>query len=264
MNLTSSILALASQNLSSTHLQDIGGYSYCQEFYGLFPKSRDCVKATGLLEKGTSEFSYAVHSGIGPHALPLTKRYGTCMIQVDLAGPRLPRTYDIIPDDIRALADVVLESCVAGPSKIGGFATSDLQVMSGWITAEETKLDRPFPTSTAFLTVTLTNVVPDWLSPGNYDPIMAFHFSSVVLAAIERAFTLREKVNLRQRAERLLRQGERMRPRGSRISWWERPSLGGKINGTSLEIGNGTAPIDLPGPLASGIDTATSKRRRRT
>ena len=66
------------------------------------------------------------------------------MIQIDLAGPRLPRTYDIIPDDIRHMADVVLNSCVTGPSKIGGFATSDLQVMNGWITAEETNLDRPF------------------------------------------------------------------------------------------------------------------------
>lgn len=76
MNLTSSLLALAGQNLSSTPLQDIGGYSYCQEFYGLFPKSRDCVKAIGLLEKGSTEVSFAVHSGIGPHALPLSKTYG--------------------------------------------------------------------------------------------------------------------------------------------------------------------------------------------
>lgn len=69
------------------------------------------------------------------------------MIQVDLAGPRLPQTYDVIPDDIRHLADVVLNSCVNGPFQVGGFATLDLQVMSGWITAEETKLDRPYRTS---------------------------------------------------------------------------------------------------------------------
>ncbi|KAL9132388.1 MAG: hypothetical protein Q9175_006438 [Cornicularia normoerica] len=262
MNLTSSLLALASQNFSSTSLQEIGGYSYCQEFYGLFPKSRDCVKAIGLLEKGTTEFSYAVHNGIGPHALPLSKKYGTCMVQIDLAGPRLPRTYDIIPDDVRHLADVVLNSCVTGPFEVGGFATSDLQVMSGWITAEETKLDRPFPTSTAFLTVTLTSVVPEWLSPGNYDPMMAFHFSQVAHAAIERAFTLRERIDLRRRAERLLRQGERMQPRGNRVPWWENPYLGAEVNGTNLETGNGTISIDLPEPLASGTDTATSKRRR--
>ncbi|CAF9930722.1 MAG: hypothetical protein ALECFALPRED_004714 [Alectoria fallacina] len=263
MNLTSSLLALAGQNLSSTPLQDIAGYSYCQQFYGLFPNSHDCAKATDLLEKGTAEFSYAVHSGIGPHSLPLSKKYGTCMVQVDVAGPRLPRTYDIIPDDIRYLADQVLNSCVNGPFDIGGFATSDLQVMDGWITAEETNLDRPFPTSTAFLTVTLTSVVPHWLSPGNYDPMMAFHFSSVALAAIERAFTLRERVDLRRRAERLLRQGERMQ-RGDRVPWWENSYLGKEVNGTSMETGNGTMSIDIPEPLATGADTATSKRRRRT
>lgn len=165
MNLTSSLLHLAGQNLSST-LQDIAGYSHCQEFYGLFPESRDCVKAIGFLEKGTSYVSYAVNSGIGPHALPLSKSFGqslsarflnlvqyakclsgTCMVQIDVAGPRLPQTFEAIPDDIRHMADQVLTSCVTGPFEIGGFATSDLQVMSGWITAEETKLDRPFRTS---------------------------------------------------------------------------------------------------------------------
>ncbi len=215
------------------------------------------------------------------------------MVQIDLAGPRLPQTYDIIPDDIRHMADEVLSSCVTGPFEVGGFATSDLQVMTGWITAEETKLDRPFrtsrstlhpsmyfvarrdfdprltlrpslATSTAFLTVTLTNVVPDWLSPGNYDPIMAYHLSQVALAAIERAFTLRERVDLRRRAERLLRQGQRMEPRGQRVPWWENPYRGKEVSGTSLETDNGTVSINLPEPLATGADSATSKRRRRT
>ncbi|CAF9918428.1 hypothetical protein IMSHALPRED_004304 [Imshaugia aleurites] len=293
MNLTSSLLALAGQNLSSTSLQDIAGYWYCQEFYGEFPDSHDCVNAIGLLEKGATEVSYAVHNGIGPHALPLSKSSGTCMVQIDVAGPRLPRTFDITPNDIRLLADQVLSSCVTGSFEIGGFATSDLQVMDGWITAEETKLDRPFrtshltlhpglyfvsekdldprltfqttlATSTAFLTVTLTRVVPDWLSPGNYDPIMAYHFSRVALAAIERAFTLRERVDLRSRAERLLRQGESMKPRGKRVPWWENPYLGQEVQGTSLETGNGTVSVNLPEPLASSANTLTSKRRRKT
>lgn len=112
--------------------------------------------------------------------------------------------------------------------------------------------------------MTLANVVPEWLSPGNYDPIIAFHFSQVALAAIVRAFTLRLRIDLRQRANRLLRQGERMQPRGNRVPWWEDPSLGAEVNGTSLETGNGTIFIDLPEPLASGADTAISKRRQRT
>lgn len=69
------------------------------------------------------------------------------MVQVDVAGPRLPQTFDISPDNIRFIADEVLNSCIKGRSKIGGFATSDLQVMTGWITAEETNLDRPYRTS---------------------------------------------------------------------------------------------------------------------
>ena len=165
MNLTTSLLALASQNLSFS-LQDVVGYTYCQDFYGHFPKNRDCVKAIRLLESGAADTSYAVHTGIGPHALPLSKSYGqslrhasatidrhadlcsgTCMIQVDVAGPRLPATYNIAPNSIRAMANEVLDECVTGPDKLGGFATSDLQVMSGWITAEETRLDQPFRTS---------------------------------------------------------------------------------------------------------------------
>ena len=66
------------------------------------------------------------------------------MIQVDVAGPRLPRTFDIAPDDIRNMANEVLNGCVYATPYIGGFATSDLSVMNNWITAEETKLDRPF------------------------------------------------------------------------------------------------------------------------
>ena len=89
MNLTSSLLALAGQNLSST-LQDIGGYSYCQEFYGRFPNSRDCVGAIDLLEKGSTEVSYEVHSGIGAHALPLSKIYGQPLRPSSSTSPIMP------------------------------------------------------------------------------------------------------------------------------------------------------------------------------
>lgn len=212
------------------------------------------------------------------------------MVQIDMAGPRLPMTYTFIPDEIHYLANIVLNSCVTGPFEIGGFATSDLQVMSNWITAEETKLDRPFrtshptripssyfvskedfdpwliirtslATSTAFLTVTLTQVVPEWLSPGNYDPIMAYHFAQVALVAIDRAFTLRLRIDLRRRAERLLRQFENMKPRGRHVPWWLNPYRGEELDRTSH---NGTVSIELPKPLASGANTATSRRRKRT
>ena len=79
MNLTSSLLALAGQNFSSS-LQDFVGYSYCQGYYGALPNRRDCVKAMDLLEKGTADVTYAVHTGIGPHALPMSKSYGQFIV----------------------------------------------------------------------------------------------------------------------------------------------------------------------------------------
>ena len=75
MNLTTSLLTLASHNLTSS-LQDLSGYSYCHRFYGSFSGNRDCSNAIDLLEKGASEVSYAVNSGVGSHALPLSKKYG--------------------------------------------------------------------------------------------------------------------------------------------------------------------------------------------
>ena len=66
------------------------------------------------------------------------------MIQIDIAGPRLPQTFSIPPDDIRHMASGVMNECVTGPSEIGGFATSDLEFLTFWITNPENKLEDPF------------------------------------------------------------------------------------------------------------------------
>lgn len=66
------------------------------------------------------------------------------MIQVDIAGPRLPSSFSIPPDQIRFIASGVMNECVTGPHEIGGFATSDLEFMSFWITNKDTKLEEPF------------------------------------------------------------------------------------------------------------------------
>ena len=118
--------------------------------------------------------------------------------------------------------------------------------------------------STAFLTVTISNVVPDWLSPGNYDPIIAYQFSQIEVAAIDRAYNLRERIDLRRRAERLRRQGMKMEPRGVRVPWWENPGVREEANETSVDTGEGTGSVELTKPVASGAGTATSRRRRRT
>lgn len=73
--ITSSLLALASQNLSSSP-ENVSGYSYCSRYYGSFEKNHDCFKAVDLLDKGAIDVEYTVHGGTGAHALPFSKSYG--------------------------------------------------------------------------------------------------------------------------------------------------------------------------------------------
>lgn len=75
MHLPSSILALASQNLSYSPV-GVSGYSYCSRYYGSFEKNHDCFKVVDLLDKGAIDVEYAVHAGIGANALPFSKSYG--------------------------------------------------------------------------------------------------------------------------------------------------------------------------------------------
>lgn len=119
-------------------------------------------------------------------------------------------------------------------------------------------------TGTAFLTVTLTNKVPDWLSPGNYDPIIPYHWRQLLQIAVERAMNLQDRVALRQRATRFQQQAKKMEPRGGRVPWWENPDAGQEVNETSLDTGAGTVSIELSKPQPSSASTLTSKRKRRT
>ncbi len=87
-------------------------------------------------------------------------------------------------------------------------------------------------TSTSFLTVTISNVVPDWLQAGNFDPHIAWLLAQADLTASSGAFLPRMKAELRRRGNRFLAQSEMMRPRGQRIPWWRNPGVG-NTNGTN-------------------------------
>lgn len=177
------------------------------------------------------------------------------MIQVELAGPRLPPTFEFVPNEIRSMAQEVLSECAHGKHYEGGFVASDMQVIRNWIFAEETRLDNPFRESpmvlvcsgqgltltsaysTAFLTVTIGHFVPTWQSPGNYDPVIAYTLAASAEAAAKRAYTPSLMADLHRREERFLKQGEAMEPRGAhRDPWWQRPpGIVGQEFGTSGE-----------------------------
>lgn len=111
-------------------------------------------------------------------------------------------------------------------------------------------------TSTAFLTVSISNPVPDWLSPGNYDPVIAENLAEVEFNAIKSAIPgTKLAADLLARGNRLLKQAVQMEPRGHRIPWWNNPF--------NAENRNETQPVELVGPAANITDTASSTRRRR-
>lgn len=79
-------------------------------------------------------------------------------------------------------------------------------------------------TSTAFLTVTISHVVSDWLQVGNFDPHIAWILTRTEAAANLRARLPQLKDKLRERGERFRTQMTRM-DLGRRVPWWRNPGV---------------------------------------
>lgn len=73
------------------------------------------------------------------------------MIQVEMAGPRVPPTFEIAPDEIRNLAEWVFSQCVTSDEYFsGGFLTSDMYYMKDWITSENFAFEGQYRTFTPY------------------------------------------------------------------------------------------------------------------
>lgn len=66
------------------------------------------------------------------------------MIQVELAGPRLPKTFEFVPNNVIDMANRIQGTCVQGISYYGGFLTADFPVLRNWIINAETDLNKAF------------------------------------------------------------------------------------------------------------------------
>ena len=98
---------------------------------------------------------------------------------------------------------------------------------------------------TSFITVTLSAPVSDWLSPGNYDPVIAHVVAQTEYAAISKARARSPlRVDLRRRGDRCLRQQLKMEPRGHRIPCWDKSGSGQR---PSLWQGTDTALLNTLG-----------------
>ena len=86
------------------------------------------------------DFPFAVRiwfvTAIGKLVFTLRLIQGTCTVTVELAGAEASvGTMPIVPDFIRGMANWVLEKCVRGPGRLGGFVTGNLASYRDWLLA---------------------------------------------------------------------------------------------------------------------------------
>ena len=53
-----------------------GGEGVCNDFYGTFTRTADCITAVDGLAKGSEIVPYTIDRGFGQHSLPLSSTYG--------------------------------------------------------------------------------------------------------------------------------------------------------------------------------------------
>ncbi|KAL8925666.1 MAG: hypothetical protein Q9208_003349 [Pyrenodesmia sp. 3 TL-2023] len=257
-----------------------GGESVCGAFWGDWDSAKDCLDAVEKLPTGDTLVPYTIDRGFGNRHLPQAREHGDCMIQVEMAGQRTPSTIQLIPDHVRTVARILVETCSREKAFVGGFMFGNLHNMKGWLSSPEGEIDKPMPYYTAFPTISISTIQSDWLSPGNYDPVIPHVLAQdIFVEAKKMPLSSRMAAKLRGRATRLLAAEKKMEPRGRRIPWWEDPGRAPRLGAYPMAAGNATADaveaesqvmVALPGSEASGrvpgndvTSTAKMARRRR-
>ncbi|KAL8675478.1 MAG: hypothetical protein Q9168_000179 [Polycauliona sp. 1 TL-2023] len=200
------------------------GYLNCAPFYGNSQNTQDCRAAIAMLPTGSNPVDY-INDGRGSeYHLPHHKTSRNCMIQIELAGQRTPARFTIAPDTVRAMASRVLDTCDINHHQIGGFATTSLEGMAGWLTSADGELNANMPHYSSFLTVSVTTPFSVYIAPGNYDPTMATLFAQVESDEADKFPPNSAMARKLQARGARLRFNERlMEPRGRRIPWWTVP-----------------------------------------
>ena len=99
----------------------------------------------------------------------------------------------------------------------------------------------------------MTTIVPDWLSPGNFEPEMAYLLAKSALDAEQAAAAPTLKRELVGRSQRFFDQARQMHPRGIRVPWWHRPRRLGSGDK------NGTVALNLPGGVINKTGAVTAR-----
>ena len=97
---------------------------------------------------------------------------GECYISVESAGPNIPPILWLIPGDVRLAATRVIQQCI-GEEHSGGFESLGYDNLLEWIfppSGDVLLRGAPYPSSTAFVTVTVSGPSGKNTKPGDFDP----------------------------------------------------------------------------------------------
>ena len=173
---------------------DAPDFLLCNPFYGTGLRTFQCYEAADSLATGSYNIMYGTAGSHMPrqYVLPISLNYGeyprveafpstgnrlsllrtlgNCWISVEPSGPSVPAMMQLLPDDIRKRAAATIQTCVAGRSGIGGFATLGFNALSEYLLPPNpATLTSVFPTRATFITVTVSGTEKKLTKPGDTD-----------------------------------------------------------------------------------------------
>lgn len=123
---------------------------------------------------------YHIDNFKAPKHLPFSITHGDVVITVDVTGPfdraSIPPQY-MAPDEIRDMADYISTACVykylSGEASYGGFVTKGIGRLKTQVLDINAEIDKyPYPVSTAFIVLSITQRIVGNPQPGATDPVI--------------------------------------------------------------------------------------------
>lgn len=181
-----------------------------------------------LLPEGNVPQMYHVDAFDAPKHLPFTITQGDVVITVDVTGPfdrgRIPPQY-MTPNDIRDMADYISTACtytyLGGMASYGGFVIRGLDRLKAQVLDTGAEIDKyPYPVSTAFLVLSITQRLAGKPQPGATDPAIPTVIQTWENAEIVPGMSAALREEYMRRAEVFVRAAGPMSV-GSSRKWWD-------------------------------------------
>ena len=232
----------------------VPNFAVCAPAYGWELSPGNAIFVADILPRGNFPVSYTVNQDLkapGFYDLPYETHSGSVSVTVNVAGVADIDSIQLVPNEIRGMTAYIIEQCLM-QRRSGGFMTKGIQGLVDYVIDPTSDVDaRPYPSSTAFITVLVGKLDTAFSSPGDYDPKLAYFLQHAEAVAMERV----EAQYLDILGERMLwytAQAQRMTRLGH-VAWWD-----------TLQVGsNETEAASLRATKAATHEVSTSRRRSR-